>query len=67
MEVDMTAHTRSEDNRNLPVARIVYGVLLVLAVGAVLIYALRFAFPGGNIGVERDPEETAPAAQPSSR
>jgi hypothetical protein len=63
----MTAHARSADNRNLPVARIVYGALLVLAVAALLFYALRFAFPGGNTGVERDPEESAPAAQPGPR
>ena len=59
----MTAHTRS-DNRNLPVARIVYGVLLVLAVAALLIYALRFAFPSGNTGIEQDPAETGASQDP---
>lgn len=59
----MTTHTRSEDNRHLPVARIAYGALLVLAVAALLIYALRYAFPGGNTGIERDPAETQPSQQ----
>lgn len=60
----MTTHTRSEDNRNhLPTSRIVYGVLLVLAVAALLIYAVRFAFPSGQTGIEAEPNETAPADQ----
>lgn len=59
----MTAHTRSEDNRNLPVARIAYGALLVLAVAALLIYALRYAFPSGNSGIEQDPAESQPSQQ----
>jgi hypothetical protein len=67
LEVNMTAQTHSEGDRNVPVARIVYGSLLVLAVVALLIYALRFAFPGGNTGIEADPVESAPIGQPAPR
>ena len=56
----MTTHTSAE-NRNLPTSRIVYGVLLVVAVAALLVYAMRFAFPGGQTGIEAEPAETAPA------
>lgn len=59
----MATHTHPADNRNLPVARIAYGALLVLAVAALLIYALRYAFPSGNTGIEQDAAETAPGQQ----
>ena len=45
-------------------ARSVYGVLLVLAVIALLVFAARLAFPSG-LGIEREPAETAPTEQRS--
>jgi len=47
-------------------ARSVYGVLLVLAVLALLVFAARLAFPSGFGGVHREPAETAPA-EPTGR
>jgi hypothetical protein len=47
-------------------ARSIYGVLLVMAVIAVLVFAARYAFPSG-LGIEREPVEEAPLEQTSPR
>jgi hypothetical protein len=40
-------------------ARSIYGILLVLAVIGVLVFAARLAFPSG-LGIGREPAEEAP-------
>jgi hypothetical protein len=65
-EATMTTHTRSEDSRN-SVLRYTYGALLLLAVVALMIYALRFAFPSGTTGIEADPVEMRPAEPAAPR
>jgi len=56
----MVADAQNEVSRSKMI-RAAYGFLLAVAVAALLIYALRFAFPGGNAGIEQDPAETGPA------
>jgi hypothetical protein len=50
-----------------PTPRIVYGILLTLVVAALLIFALRYAFPNGSAGIDRDPEETGTPGQTDGR
>jgi hypothetical protein len=62
----MVADAQNEVARSKMI-RVAYGLLLLAAVAALLIYALRFAFPGGATGIERDPAETQPAEQAAPR
>jgi len=61
----MTTQTQPNPDRSL-VSRSVYGILLILAVLAVLIFAARFAFPSGT-GIHREPAEEAPIGQDTPR
>lgn len=58
----MVADAQNEVARSKMI-RAAYGFLLVIAVGAVMIYALRYAFPSGATGIQRDPAETRPSEQ----
>jgi len=62
----MVADARNEVARS-KMMRAAYGFLLAVAVGALLIYALRFAFPGGATGIERDPSEAQPVEPAAPR
>ena len=62
----MATQDRPIDHDRSLTSRSVYGVLLVVAVIAVLVFAARLAFPSG-LGIEREPAETAPTASPADR
>ncbi len=62
----MVADAQNEVARSKMI-RAAYGFLLAVAVIGLLIYALRYAFPSGATGIERDPAETQPAEQTAPR
>jgi len=62
----MTTQVRPNPDRSV-VSRSIYGILLALAVLALLIFAARLAFPSGSTGIEREPAEDAPVGQGTPR
>jgi hypothetical protein len=62
----MVADAQNEVARSKMI-RAAYGFLLAIAVAALLVYALRYAFPSGATGIQRDAAEEQPAEQAAPR